>query len=65
MKKCQNQRFLLSLCILLAMALVLPIPGRSFSSAQQAVFLQAPYYGTTPVTSIFDHDRNWGRILAQ
>jgi len=65
MKKCQKQRLLLSLCILLATALVPPIPGHSFSSAQQvAAFLQAPYYGTTSVTSIFDHDRNGGRILA-
>jgi len=56
---------LLTLSMLLAVTLIMSIPGYSSSSAQQtAAFLQAPYYGTTSVTSIFDHDGNWGRILA-
>ena len=51
--------------ISLAIALVRPISGHSSGNAQQVVaFLQAPYYGTTSVTSIFDHDGNGGRILA-
>lgn len=51
--------------ILLTITLTKPIPGHSSKSAQQvAAFLKAPYYGTTSVTSIFDHDRNGGRILA-
>lgn len=49
----------------LVIALVRPISGHFSGNAQQvAAFLQAPYYGTTSVTSIFDHDGNGGRILA-
>ncbi len=57
-------RFLL-LSILLTVTLIVPVPGHSSDSAQQvAAFLHAPYYGSTSVSSIFDHDANGGRILA-
>jgi murein DD-endopeptidase MepM/ murein hydrolase activator NlpD len=58
-------RHLLLSGILLAMMLIRPISGYSSNSPQQvASFLQAPYYGITSVSSIFDHDGNGGRILA-
>jgi len=56
-------RFLL-LGILLAVTFIVPVPTRSDSLQQTASFLQAPYYGSTSVSSIFDHDANWDRILA-
>lgn len=55
----------LLIAILLTVTLTRTIPGYSSGNAQQvAAFLRAPYYGTTSVTSIFDHDGNGGRILA-
>lgn len=55
----------LLIAVLLTITLIRTIPCQSSGSAQQVVtFLQAPYYDTTSVTSIFDHDRSGGRILA-
>ena len=63
-QKLRPLHFLL-LGMLLAVTLIMPIPTRSSDSLQQtAAFLQAPYYGSTSVSSIFDHDANGGRILA-
>ena len=63
-QKLRPLHFLL-LGMLLVVTLIMPIPTRSSDSLQQtAAFLLAPYYGSTSVSSIFDHDANGGRILA-
>lgn len=56
---------LFALCMLTAtMTSVVPASSRSVAPQQATVFLSAPYYGSTWVSSIFDHDVNNRYILA-
>lgn len=53
------------LCMLTAtMTLVAPASSRSVAPQQVAAFLSAPYYGSTRLSSVFDHDPTDFNILA-
>ena len=58
-------RFVFGVLCGLTVTATLTIPSLSRSAMQQSVaFLSAPYYGSTRLSSIFDHDPRQGHILA-
>jgi len=63
--RCLLRFGILALCGLTAAAtLTTPAFSRSVTPQQVTAFLSAPYYGSTQISSVFDHDPTDFNILA-